>query len=257
MTEIISKPKGFLTLAQPARFLRLISIALPYLIALTCLILTVGLWMIFSVPDDYQQGRIVRIMYVHVPSVWIALSAYIVMIFGSLGIVIWRHPLADVAARSAAPIGAVFTFLGLITGSIWGRPMWGTYWVWDARLTSFLILLIIYLSLITLWSSYEEPVKAAHMAAIVVLVGSVNLVIIRFSVEWFTTLHQGPSIVRAGGPSLDPAFLWPLLVMGLGFLSLFITLHFMIMRNEIMRRHIRTLQRKKAMGQVFIPDKSS
>jgi heme exporter protein C len=167
-----------------------------------------------------------------------------VMVSGALGVLVWRHPLADVAARSAAPIGAVFTFLGLATGSIWGRPMWGTWWVWDARLTSFLVLLIIYLGLMALWNAIEEPARSARMAAVVVLVGALNIPIIRFSVEWFTTLHQGPSVVRAGGPSLAPQFLYPLLVMGLAFLVLFVTLHLMAMRNEIMRRQIRTAQRK-------------
>lgn len=237
---------GISSLANPARFLKFVGVVLPYLVALAVVLLVIGLWMAFSVPDDYQQGRTVRIMYVHVPSVWMAMGAYVVMISGALGVLVWRHPLADVAARAAAPIGAAFTFLGLATGSIWGRPMWGTYWVWDARLTSFLILLIIYLGLMALWAAFEEPAKSARMAAIAVLVGSVNLIIIRFSVEWFTTLHQGPSVVRPGGPSLDPAFLWPLLVMGLAFLAVFVALHLAAMRNEIMRRQIRTLQRKAA-----------
>ena len=237
---------GLSALANPARFLKFVGAVLPYLIGLTVLLMGVGLWMAFSVPDDYQQGRTVRIMYVHVPSVWMAMGAYVVMISGALGVLVWRHPLADVAARAAAPIGAAFTFLGLATGSIWGRPMWGTYWVWDARLTSFLVLLIIYLGLMALWSAFEEPAKSARMAAIAILVGSVNLIIIRFSVEWFTTLHQGPSVIRAEGPAIDPAFLWPLLVMGLAFLALFTTLHLAAMRNEIMRRQIRTLHRKAA-----------
>jgi heme exporter protein C len=245
-TRTIIQPRGLAALANPARFLALVRVLLPFLTVATIVLLGFGLWLGFSVPDDYQQGRTVRIMFVHVPSVWMAMGAYMVMVSGALGVLVWRHPLADVAARSAAPIGAVFTFLGLATGSIWGRPMWGTWWVWDARLTSFLVLLIIYLGLMALWNAIEEPARSARMAAVVVLVGALNIPIIRFSVEWFTTLHQGPSVVRVGGPSLSPQFLYPLLVMGLAFLALFLTLHLMAMRNEIMRRQIRTALRKAA-----------
>ena len=215
-TDTIKQPRGLTALANPTRFLALVRVCLPWLTIITVGLLVTGLWMGFSVPDDYQQGRTVRIMFVHVPSVWMAMGAYMAMVSGALGVLVWRHPLADVAARAAAPIGAAFTFLGLATGSIWGRPMWGTWWVWDARLTSFLVLLIIYLGLIALWNAIEEPAKSARMAAIAILVGAINIPIIRFSVEWFTTLHQGPSVVRAGGPSLAPQFLYPLLVMGLG-----------------------------------------
>ncbi|MEP0943287.1 MAG: heme ABC transporter permease [Rhizobiaceae bacterium] len=244
--DAVKRPSGLTALANPTRFLALVKVLLPYLWTATLILLGLALWMGFSVPDDYQQGRTVRIMFVHVPSVWMAMGAYMVMVSGALGVLVWRHPLADVAARAAAPLGAAFTFLGLATGSIWGRPMWGTWWVWDARLTSFLVLFIIYLGLMALWNSVEEPAKSARMAAVAVLVGALNIPIIRFSVEWFTTLHQGPSVVRAGGPSLAPHFLYPLLIMGLAFLFLFITLHLMAMRNEIMRRQIRTAQRKAA-----------
>jgi len=161
-----------------------------------------------------------------------------------LGVLVWRHPLADVAARCAAPIGAAFTLIGLITGSVWGRPMWGTWWVWDARLTSFLILLIIYLGLMALWKAIEEPAVAARLSAVFVLVGALIIPVIKFSVDWFTTLHQSASVLKAGGPSLAPEFLYPLLVMALAFLFLFITLHLLAMRNEILRRQIRSLQRR-------------
>ena len=247
-TDTNIKPSGLTALANPTRFLALVRVILPIFAVATVGLLALGLWLGFSVPDDYQQGRTVRIMFVHVPSVWMAMGAYMVMVSGALGVLVWRHPLADVAARAAAPIGAVFTFLGLATGSIWGRPMWGTWWVWDARLTSFLVLLIIYLGLIALWNAIEEPAKSARMAAVVVLVGALNIPIIRFSVEWFTTLHQGPSVLRSGGPALASHFLYPLLTMGLAFLFLFTTLHLMAMRNEIMRRQIRTGQRKVARG---------
>ncbi|EFL89643.1 heme ABC transporter permease CcmC [Ahrensia sp. R2A130] len=237
---------GLAALANPTRFLAFTKIVLPWLAAVTVIALAVGLYMSFNVPDDYQQGRTVRIMFVHVPSVWMAMAAYMTMVSGALGVLVWRHPLADVAARAAAPIGATFTFLGLATGSIWGRPMWGTWWEWDARLTSFLILLIIYLGLIALWNAIEEPARSARIAAVAILIGAINIPIIRFSVEWFTTLHQGPSVIREGGPSLAPQFLYPLLTMGFAFLLLFLMLHLWAMRNEIMRRQIRTLQRKAA-----------
>lgn len=238
--------KGISALANPTRFLALVGKVLPLLWVATLGVLAVGLWMAFTVPDDYQQGRTVRIMFVHVPSVWMAMGAYMVMVSGALGVLVWRHPLADVAARAAAPLGAAFTFLGLATGSIWGRPMWGTWWVWDARLTSFLILLIIYLGLLALWNSIEEPARSARLAAVAILVGALNIPIIKFSVDWFTTLHQPASVTRMDGPSLAPEFLYPLLTMGLAFLLLFTTLHLMAMRNEILRRQIRTMQRKMA-----------
>ena len=240
------QPSGLTALANPTRFLALTRWLVPILSVVTVALLGIGLYLAFNVPDDYQQGRTVRIMYVHVPTVWMAMGAYMVMVSGALGVLVWRHPLADVASRAAAPIGAVFTFLGLATGSIWGRPMWGTWWVWDARLTSFLILLIIYLGLIALWNAIEEPAKAARLAAVAILVGAINVPIIKFSVDWFTTLHQPASVLRAGGPKMAPEFLYPLLIMGLAFLFLFLTLHLIAMRNEIFRRQIRSLQRKAA-----------
>lgn len=246
VAETSHMPRGLTALANPTRFLALVRILLPFFTIITIALLATGLWMGFSAPDDYQQGRTVRIMFVHVPSVWMAMGAYMVMVSGALGVLVWRHPLADVAARAAAPLGAAFTFLGLATGSIWGRPMWNTWWVWDARLTSFLILFIIYLGLIALWNSIEEPARSARMAAVAILVGAINIPIIKFSVDWFTTLHQPASVLRADGPKLAPEFLYPLLTMGLAFLFLFLTLHLMAMRNEILRRQIRTLQRKAA-----------
>ena len=235
---------GLSALANPTRFLNLVRVAVWPLSFITLALLAVGLWMAFSVPDDYQQGRTVRIMFVHVPAVWLAMTSYMVMVSGALGVLVWRHPLADVAARCAAPIGAAFTLIGLITGSVWGRPMWGTWWVWDARLTSFLILLIIYLGLMALWKAIEEPAVAARLSAVFVSVGALIIPVIKFSVDWFTTLHQSASVLKAGGPSLAPEFLYPLLVMALAFLFLFITLHLLAMRNEILRRQIRSLQRR-------------
>ena len=236
---------GLTALANPTRFLAFSRRLLLPLALITAALFAWGLTLAFNVPDDYQQGRTVRIMFVHVPAVWMAMGAYMVMVSGALGVLVWRHPLADVAARTAAPLGAAFTFLGLATGSIWGRPMWGTWWVWDARLTSFLILLIIYLGLIALWNAIEEPAKSARMAAVFALVGALILPIIKFSVDWFTTLHQPASVLRADGPAMPAIYLTPLLVMAVAFLFFFLTLHLISMRNEIFRRQIRALQRKK------------
>ncbi len=246
VAETTPRPRSLSALANPTWFLAFVGAALPYFAAATITLLAVGLWMSFSVPDDYQQGRTVRIMFIHVPSVWMAMGAYMVMVSGALGVLVWRHPLADVAARAAAPFGAAFTFLGLATGSIWGRPMWGTWWVWDARLTSFLVLLIIYLGLMALWNAIEEPARSARMAAVAILVGAINIPIIKFSVDWFTTLHQPASVLTTEGPKMSADFLYPLLIMGLAFLFLFLTLHLMAMRNEIWRRQIRSAQRKAA-----------
>jgi heme exporter protein C len=155
---------------------------------------------------------------------------------------VWRHPLADVAAKAAAPIGAAFTFLALVTGSLWGRPMWGTYWEWDARLTSVLVLFLMYLGLIALWHAVEDPSRAARAAAVLTLVGAINLPIIKFSVDWWNTLHQPASVFRMGGTTLDRAFLIPLMVMAVAFSLLFVTLLLAAMRNEILRRRVRSLQ---------------
>ena len=168
------------------------------------------------------------------------------MTISSLGTLVWKHPLADVSAKSAAPIGAAFTFMSLVTGSLWGKPMWGTYWVWDARLTSVLVLLIMYLGLMTLWRTMEDPIKAGKAAAVLTLVGALNLPVIKFSVDWWNTLHQPASVVRMDGPTIHPDILWPLLIMALAFTLLFFVLHLMAMRNEILRRRVRALRQRAA-----------
>lgn len=227
--------------ANPGRFLDLVRRLLPWLAGLTALLFAVGLTLVARSPADYLQGETVRIMYIHVPSAWLSMLTYGLMAVSALGTLVWRHPLADVAARAAAPIGATFTGLALITGSLWGRPMWGTYWEWDARLTSVLILFIMYLGLIALWRTIEDPTRSARAAAILILVGSVNLPIIKFSVDWWNTLHQPASVFRVGGPTIDPAMLMPLGIMALAFTTLLTTLLFAAMRNEILRRRVRTL----------------
>ena len=161
-------------------------------------------------------------MYLHVPAAWMSTFVYGVMTLAALGTLVWRHPLADAAQKAAAPLGAGFTFICLVTGSLWGKPMWGTYWVWDARLTSVLVLFLIYLGLIALWRSIDDPGRAARAAAILTLVGVVNLPIIKFSVDWWNTLHQPASVFRLGGPTIAPSLLWPLLVMALAFTVLFL-----------------------------------
>ncbi len=237
-------------LANPTRFLALTARLLPWLAAVTALLLAAGLYQAALAPDDYQQGATVKIMFIHVPNAWLSMFVWGVMSVASLGTLVWRHPLADVAAKAAAPLGAAFTFLALITGSLWGRPMWGTYWEWDARLTSVLVLFLMYLGVMALWRAVDDPSRAARAAAILTLVGAINLPIIKFSVDWWNTLHQGASVFRAGGPSMDSAFLIPLLVMALGVSLLVGTLHLAAMRNEVLRRRVRTLQMMQAGRQV-------
>ena len=230
-------------LANPARFRRFSQRVLPGLSLATVLAFAVGLWLaLLQSPPDYQQGETVRIMFVHVPSAWLSMAGYTVIAISAFGLLVFRHPLADVSAKAAAPIGAAFTFLALVTGSLWGRPTWGTYWVWDARLTSVLILFFLYLGLMALRSSFEDEALAAKLTAILALVGIVMLPVIKFSVEWGNTLHQPASVMRLGAPTIDASILTPLLVMALGFTVLFVALHLKAMRNEILRRRVKALQ---------------
>jgi len=229
---------------NPTRFMALTDRVLPWLGAAAALLLGVGLFAaFFLVPPDYQQGETVRIMYIHVPAAWLGMFAYIVMTSASLGVLVWRHPLADAAQKTAAPLGAVFTFVCLITGSLWGKPMWGTYWVWDARLTSYLVLFLLYLGIIAIRQTMDDTPRGARVAAIMTLVGLIDIPIIKFSVDWWNTLHQPASVFRAGGSTISGSMLWPLLVMAIGASALFLTLHFMALRNEILRRRIARLTR--------------
>jgi heme exporter protein C len=239
---------ALIDLANPSRFLALVGRILPWLSAATLIAFALGIGLAFAAPDDYQQGATVKIMFVHVPPAVLASVIWVVMSIAALGTLVWRHPLADVAGKTAAPIGAAFTFLCLFAGSMWGRPMWGTYWVWDARLTSVLVMFLMYLGLIALWHTVDDPSRAARAAAVLTLVGAINLPIIKFSVEWWNTLHQGTSLFRLDGPSIDRSILVPLLVMTLAFTLLFVTLHLAAMRNEILRRRVRTLRLMQARG---------
>jgi heme exporter protein C len=229
-------------LANPTRFLRLANWLLPYAWAITIGLFAVGLYgALAASPQDYQQGETVRIMYVHVPAAWMALFVYTVMALASAVAVIFRHPLADVAAKTAAPIGAVFCFLALATGSLWGKPMWGAWWVWDARLTSMFVLMLLYIGYIAIWAAIEEPHRAAMVARIVALVGFVNVPIVKFSVDWWNSLHQPASVFRMDGPTIHSSMLWPLLVMGLAYSFLFLSLHLVSIRTEIAARKIRQI----------------
>jgi heme exporter protein C len=232
---------ALIDLANPTRFLTFVGRVLPWLAAATLVAFAFGLGQALVAPDDYQQGATAKIMYIHVPAAWLAMGSWTVMTIAALGTLVWRHPLADVAAKAAAPIGAAFTLMCLVTGSLWGRPMWGTYWVWDARLTSVLVLFIMYLGVIALWRTIDDPPRAARAAAVLTLVGAVNIPIIKFSVDWWNTLHQPASVMRLGAPTIDPSILRPLLIMGIAYLLLFLTLHLAAMRNEIMRRRVRTM----------------
>ena len=235
-----------LDLANPSRLLSFIDRVLPWLMGATALLLAFGLSQVLIAPDDYQQGATVKIMFLHVPAAWLALGGWALMSMAALGTLVWRHPVADVALKAAAPIGAAFTLICLLTGSLWGRPMWGTYWVWDARLTSVLVLFLMYLGVIALWRTIEDTRIAARAAAILTLVGAINLPIIKFSVDWWNTLHQPASVFRLGGPTIHPALLTPLLFMAAGFAMLFAALWLAALRNEILRRRLHTLHLMRA-----------
>jgi heme exporter protein C len=241
---------ALIDLANPTRFVALVERALPWLVAATLIAFVFGLWGTYLAPDDYQQGATVKIMFIHVPNAVLSAFVWAIMSVAALGTLVWRHPLADVAAKCATPLGAAFTFLALVTGSLWGRPMWGTYWVWDARLTSVLVLFLMYLGVMALWRTVDDPARAGRAAAVMTLVGAIDLPIIHFSVEWWNTLHQPSSGFLVGdvfGTSkIDPSLKIPLYVMFLAFTLLFITLHLAAMRNEIMRRRVRTLMLTQA-----------
>jgi heme exporter protein C len=240
---------ALIDLANPSRFLALVERVLPILAIATVAAFVGGLYLAwFVAPDDYQQGATVKIMFIHVPCAWLSMMGWTVMSIAALGTLVWRHPLADVLARSTARLGAAFTFLCLLTGSLWGRPMWGTYWVWDARLTSVLVLFLMYLGLLALLRAVDEPTRAGRLAAILILIGAINIPLVKFSVDWWSTLHQPASVLRVGGSAIHTSILIPLLAMTAAFMLLFVTLLFAAMRNEILRRRLRTLQVLRAQG---------
>ena len=233
-------------LANPTRFMQLSARLLPWLAGAAAALLAVALYLaFFRAPPDYQQGHTVKIMFIHVPAAWLAMMGYLLIAVSSFGLIVFRHPLADVSAKAAAPVGATFTLLALVTGSLWGKPMWGAYWVWDARLTSVLLLFFLYLGLMALRSSVEDEAQAAKLTAILGLVGVVILPVIKFSVDWWNTLHQPASVLKIGGPAIHPSILVPLLVNAAGFTTLFFAMHMKAMRNEILRRRIAALTRNE------------
>jgi len=242
--------------ANPGRFLRWSGRVLPWSVGVTVLALGLGLYLgLFVAPADYQQGESVRIMYVHVPSAWLALFVYTNIAIASGIALIWRHPLADVAAKASSPIGAGFTFLALATGSLWGKPMWGAWWVWDARLTSVLVLFFLYLGHMALLNAFDDPGRGRKAAAVLALVGFVNVPIIKFSVDWWNTLHQPASVFRMEGPSIHADMLWPLLLMALGFTFFYVSLLLVRMKSELLAARARALRmtaleadRPRAMG---------
>ena len=226
-------------LANPARFQRFSARALPWCAGLTAILLLVGLYMALVVaPPDYQQKDTVRIMFVHVPAAWWSMAGYAMLAALGAALLVWKHPLAALMARAAAPVGAAYAATCLITGSFWGRPMWGTWWVWDARLTSMLVLFFLFLGHMALSRAFDSPERGDKAAAILALIGVINLPIIKFSVDWWNTLHQPASVVKLDGPAIHSSILIPLLVMGVAFLMLFITLVLMRTETEIGRRRL-------------------
>jgi len=234
-------------IAHPGQFTAWTTPWLKPLAVVTVLLFALGLWFaFFNSPEDYQLGDTVRIMYVHVPTAWLSQFIYAAMAVSAVGTLVWRHPMADVSMKAAAPLGATFTALALFTGSLWGRPTWGTFWEWDGRMTSTLVLLLIYLGIIALWRAFEDQLRAARVVAIFTLVGAVNIPIIKFSVDWWATLHQPASVFRPDGPRMPGSILTPLFVMLFAFTFLFFTLHLMGMHTEIKRRRLINLERRAA-----------
>ena len=223
--------------ANPAQFTKLATSILPWTSSFAAVCFLFGLYFgIFDSPADYQQGETVRIMYVHVPAAWMSLFTYSLMAAASASFLIWKHSLADIAARSLAPIGAAFTAITLITGALWGQPMWGTWWVWDARLTSVLVLFFLYLGYMALVNAFDESEKGSKAAAVLALIGFVNVPIIKFSVDWWNTLHQPATISKLSKPSIDPSMMTPLIIMTFAFILIGIAIAILRIKTEIISR---------------------
>lgn len=236
--------------ASPGRFMRMARVLLPVTGTVAVLALSLGLYLaLFGSPPDYRQGDAVRIMYVHVPAAYMATTIYGIIALMSAVALIWRHALAHIIARVSAPIGAGFTFTALVAGALWGQPIWTTWWVWDARLTSFLILFFVYIGYIALWNAFDDREKAARAAAILGLVGAINLPIIKFSVDWLNTLHQPASLLRGDGIAMNSAMLWPLFTMMIGFTAFYVTLLFWRVEAEILSARINVMRQNQAAGQ--------
>ena len=233
--------------ANPTVFLGITRPLVPWLGGATVATLSAGLYLaLFASPADYQQGESVRIMYVHVPAAWMAMMCYTSMAIASGVGLIWKHPLAHPAARATAPVGAAFTLLALVTGSLWGKPMWGTWWVWDARLTSVLILFFLYIGYMALNNAFDNAQRGANAAAVLALVGFVNVPIIKFSVEWWNTLHQPASVMRMDGPTIHASMLWPLGLMALGYTLFYFWVLIIRIDADVTAGKIRALRQRRA-----------
>ena len=239
----------FHKLASPKYFYDISGRLLPWFATATVLLLLAGLYQgLWVAPADYQQGESYRIMFIHVPAAWMSMFVYMLMaVAGAIGL-IWKIKLADIVAASCAPLGASFTFLALVTGSLWGKPMWGAWWVWDARLTSELILLFLYLGYIALQSAIDDTRTAARASTVLALVGVVNIPIIHYSVVWWNTLHQGATVTKMGTPSIATSMLIPLLLMALAFKLYFFTVMLLRARNEVLKRESGSSWVKEALG---------
>ncbi|VAW68820.1 Cytochrome c-type biogenesis protein CcmC, putative heme lyase for CcmE [hydrothermal vent metagenome] len=236
-----SSPKNFYTMSGKL---------IPWFVWGFVLTLLAGLYYgLFEAPPDYQQGESYRIMFVHVPAAWMSMFIYLVMAFSAVVGLIWRIKTADLMASVSAPIGGAFTFLALVTGSLWGKPMWGTYWVWDARLTSELVLLFLYLGFIALQAAIEEPRNSARAGALLLIVGVVNIPIIHYSVEWWSTLHQGATVTKIDKPSIHISMLIPLLLMAVSFKLYYAGSVLMRARGEILKREQNTRWVKEVVAQ--------
>ena len=235
--------------ANPTRFLRLTSRLQPLAMLVTFVTISLGIYYgLFESPPDYQQSETVRIMYVHVPAAWMAMFCYVSLACSSAIALIWRHMLAAIIAKCTAPIGASFTFLALATGSLWGKPMWGTWWVWDARLTSVLILFFLYLGYIVLHNAFDDPSRGARAAAILSIVGIINVPIIKYSVDWWNTLHQPASVMKMDGPAIHSSMLTPLILMATGYTAFYLWILFIRIRAELNFNKARTLLIRRAEG---------
>jgi heme exporter protein C len=234
--------------ANPARFLKIARPATGWLLVIGAVLSLAGMaGALFVIPPDYLQGETARILHIHVPAAWLGMGGWTGIALSSIATIVWRHPLAGVAARAIAPVGATFTFLCLVTGSIWGRPTWGTWWEWDGRLTSMLVLLFLYLGYIALAAAEKERGPDGRAAAIFGIVGIVNLPIIHFSVQWWRTLHQGESIELTGS-SIAPSMLWPLPLTMLGFSALFGAVVLMRMRAELAETKVEMRLKRMAIA---------
>jgi heme exporter protein C len=233
-------------LANPQRFMAWSGPAIPVLALIGAALTALGLWLgLFEAPAEADQGEVARILFIHVPAAWLSMLIYTLLVGASVSWFVWRHSLADLAASAAAPFGAAFTFICLATGSIWGRPTWGTWWEWDGRLTSMLVLLLIYLGYIALRQALDQERRIADASAILALIGAVNIPIIKFSVDWWSTLHQPAAVFRFDGPTLPGSVLTPLLLTFAGLLLSFLALWFIAIRTALRAQRITVLENRR------------